>query len=281
MGLYDIPGVGSTSTASAREIIWGATDNRAHIVRGSRIISSAAADAVNSPTTNLRSGLLLGNVTASDELLQWDPLATDGSKDIAAVLETPYELRTTTLDGTARDSYYKVLYRAPLMTSQLLIKGAAFVGHAYEILARQQLHRAGFILNDDPMGYKTGLVPRTEWATATTLAPTALQNGTTFYISNAASVTVTLPTIVAGLKYTFIRIADEEMIVAAANLMLVGNDVAADNITFTTAGQQIGAAVEVSAEYTASAGTLKWRATMPWAFFGTGTASMAYAITSA
>ena len=151
MGLYANPGVGSTTSASAREVIWGANDNRAVIVRRSRIISSTAADAGNTPTTNLRSGLLMGNVTSSSEAEQWDPLATNGTKDITDVLETPFELRTTDLEGTARDSFYKTLVRAPLMASQLLIKGSAFVGHAYEYLARQQLHRAGFILNDDPM----------------------------------------------------------------------------------------------------------------------------------
>ena len=69
------------------------------------------------------------------------------------------------------------------------------------------------------------------------------------------------------------------MIVTGTSLLFVGNSTTSSSITFTTAGQQIGAAVDVDAQYIASAGTLPWITTMPWAFFGTGTASMAYAIT--
>lgn len=279
MSLNAIPGVGSTSTAAGREIIWGATDNRAFIVRKSRIISSTCADAGNTPTTNLRSGLLLGNVTSSSEADVWDPLATNGTKDVTEVLETPLELRTTDLEGTARDSYYKTLVRAPLRASMLLIKGVALVGHAYEYLARAQLHMAGFVLDDDPMGYLSGLVGRTEWDTTTALTPTAAQNGTTFYLSNAAAVAVTLPTIKAGLRYTFIRTADEEMTVTGTGALLVGNSSTAGTITFTTAGQQIGAQVSVHAKYIASAGTLKWETLLPYPPFGTGLATMAFAIT--
>lgn len=278
-GGYGEPGVGATLSTTPREIIWGACDNPP-IYRAQTWFDSAAADAGNTPTSHLRPGLLLGKLSATGKKhLQWDPLATDGSKDLSGVLAGFDGLRMTDYNATASPRWYYRLVRAPLLASQLLIKGSAFVGHAYEYLARRQLHMAGFVLDDDPMGYLTGLVPRVEWDTTVALGPTAAQTGTTFYLSNAAAVAVTLPTIKAGLKYTFVRTADEELAVTATGALFVGNSSTSGTITFTTTGQQIGAAVAVEAMYIASAGTLKWVTTMPWAFFGTGTASMAYAIT--
>jgi len=116
-------------------------------------------------------------------------------------------------------------------------------------------------------------------ATGTTLGPTAAQTGSRFIVSNAAAVAVTLPAVAEHLVYEFLRTADEEMVVASAagDDMVVGNDVAADSVTFTTAGQQIGALVRVEGILVGT--TPKWLVTFGTPPFGTGlTGGFAYSI---
>lgn len=116
-------------------------------------------------------------------------------------------------------------------------------------------------------------------AAATTLAPSAAQSGSRFVVTNVAAVAVTLPAVAAGLVYEFLRAADEEMVIssAAGDDMIVGHDVSADSVTFTTAGQQIGAVVRVEGVLVGT--TPKWLVTLPLVPFGTGvTGHFAHAI---
>lgn len=116
-------------------------------------------------------------------------------------------------------------------------------------------------------------------ASGTTLGPTAAQSGSRFVVTNAASVTVTLPAVAENLVYEFLRAADEEMVIASAegDNMVVGHDLSADSVTFTTAGQQIGALVRVEGILVGT--TAKWLVTLGTPPFGTGlTGGFAYAI---
>jgi hypothetical protein len=68
---------------------------------------------------------------------------------------------------------------------------------------------------------------------------------------------------------------------AAGDDVIVGNDTAADSITYTTTGQQIGAVVDVEAHYINTT-TVRWLMTTPQTPFGTGlTGGFAYAIATA
>lgn len=118
-------------------------------------------------------------------------------------------------------------------------------------------------------------------ATGTTLAPTAAQSGTRFIVSNAGAVAVTLPAVAEGLVYEFVRTANEEIVVSstAGDDMVVGNDVEADSVTFTTTGQQIGCVIRVEGILVGT--TPKWLVTLPSTPFGTGlTGGFAYSIAS-
>lgn len=111
------------------------------------------------------------------------------------------------------------------------------------------------------------------------VAPTAAQSGSRFICSNAAATTVTLPTIAERLVYEFLRAADEEFVIASAEggNMVVGNDLEANSITFTTAGQQIGALVRVEGVLVGA--DLKWLVSIAHVPFGTGvTGGFTYAI---
>lgn len=267
-GQYGVPGSGAAVTSTHRQILFGRPQEREVLDTGA-LISSAARDDQNSPTTVLRAGLLLGIITASGKWAEWDPDASDGTENIAGILAE--EVVMTDILGTAVDRDAPVILSGPVKTDMLLAEGDALVGDVDEYLARRQLALMGFRFSDDPSKTKAGITPR--YATKiTNYTVVAGDNGTTFF-ATTADATFTLPAIKAGLEYEFVRGSDHEMVVASAegDNMIVGNDLSADSITFTTAGQQIGARVKVKGVYFGT--TLKWLVELPQAPFGTAAGS--------
>lgn len=250
------PGFGAAVYTQEREILWGRDDQHLPLLYRNAIISSAAVDAGNTPTTLLRRGLIMGRLTTGGEYIAWNADASDGSQNIAAVLNA--ELRMTDFNANALDRTAALLLRAPVIAGQLLIEGVAFVGHLHEYLARRQMVAQGFVFDDDPEGFKSGRVERFATVTGTSDTLTADENGTTLFYDNAAAVAVTLPTILPGLEYTVIRAADEELVVSSAegDNIVFGNDLSGDSITVTTAGEQIGASYTFRSVYIGT--TLKW-----------------------
>lgn len=266
LGGFGKPGQGASVFTTDREIVAVGYDNQC--LHKSIVLSSAIRDDGSTPTTVIRPGLLLGRLTTGGEYVEWDADADDGAQYVAGINKTD----VTILDGygTANDRVPPAIYvRGVFMASQLLIQGSALVGHTDEYLARRQLWNAGIVLDDDLFGYKAGGGYRFATVTGTTDTLTGDENGMTLFYNNAASVTVTLPTLKAGLEYTLIRAADEEFIVASAagDDIVIGNDLSADSITFTTAGEQIGAEVHVRSVYIGT--TLKWLADLPVKPFST------------
>jgi len=277
MGGFGVAGVGAERSVTESEILWGADQARNAALWKSAVISGTARDDANSPTTILRPGLLLGKLDSTGEYEEWDADVATGTQNIAGILDA--ELKAQDYDATNADRMFRVLVgRAPLKVRKLLIQGAAFVGHADEYLARVQLAAAGFVLDDDPFGYKSGKMLRTATVTGTSDTLTAAETGTTLFYNNAAAVAVTLPTLQAGLVYEIFRAGDEEIVVssAAGNDMMFGNDLSGSSITFTTAGNHLGAIVRCEGVYVGT--TLKWKVTLPPAPFGTGTATLTYGI---
>jgi hypothetical protein len=278
MGGWGVPGIGADRTVAESEILWGADQARNGALWQSKVISGAARDAGNTPTTVLRPGLIMGIVTSTGEFEEWDADATDGTEHIAGILDC--ELRAQDYDATNQDRVFRMLVgRAPIKARKLLIQGAAFLANADEFLARRQLAMAQFVLDDDPFNYTSGLNQRLLRVTAAGAhAITAAMNGSLIIYSNAAAVAPTLPTIQPGLSYDILREGDEEIVIASAagDDIIVGNDLSADSLTFTTAGNHIGAMVNVKSLYVG--GTLKWLMTVPHCPLGTGTAFHTYAI---
>lgn len=279
MGGFGVAGIGAERTVAESEILWGADQSRNAALWKSAVISGTSRDAGNSPTTVLRPGLLLGKITASGEYEEWNADVATGTQDLQGILDC--ELRAQDYDATNADRMFRVLVgRAPIKARKLLIEGAAFVGHANEFLARRQLVAAGFVFDDDPFGYLAGQGGRVSHETGTTDTLTASQNGMTLFYNNAASVTVTLPAIQPGLEYELVRVGDEEFVIVSptADNVIVGNDLSADGVTVTTAGEHLGARFRVRSVYVST--TLKWLIEGPLTLFGTGTATITYAINS-
>lgn len=255
-GGWGVPGTGTLAESTEREIVWGGDRAKGLVLMQNAVYSGAARDAGHtSYTTVLRAGLLMGKVTSTGELEEWDADAADGTQDLWGVV--PHEIRTNDFDANNTDRVAGVIVRAPLKASQLLIQGTAFTSHADEFLARRQLHAMGCILDDDPQGYKAG-VTRRELIQSGNLTVTEAMNGTTFVASGADSA-FTLPTIHPGLHYEFAMVSDHELSVVSVegDNIVGGNDAAGDSIVYTTAGEQIGARLVFESHYSA-AGTLKW-----------------------
>lgn len=271
------PGHGALVETGEREILWGGDDRRLPLLMKNYVVSSAARDAGNTPTTVLRRGLLMGKLDSGGELEEWDADASDGTQNIAAVLNN--EITVLDSGATAVDRVpMPPLIMAPVIADRLLIQGSAFVGHIDEYLARRQMHAMGFHFDDDPHGYYSGLVKRFATVTGTTDTLTPQENGMTLFYNNAGSVTVTLPTIQPGLVYDLVRAGDEEFIVVSptADNVVVGNDLSADGVTFTTASEHLGAAVRVESVYIGTA--LKWLMYLPYVPFNTGVNTLTFAI---
>lgn len=273
-GQFGQPGQTAIVNTNEAELLWGGDLSRIPVLRLSKQSSTTLADAANSPTTVVRAGMLLGLLTSNGQSVQWDATATDGSQNLAGVL--PVELLAIDQFGVAVNRVHPMIVSAPLKASALKVKGAALVGHADEYIARRSLWAMGCRLDDDPAGIKAGMFPR--YVTkATNYTVVAADNGTTF-VAITADATFTLPTIAPGLSFEFLRASDHELAVASAagDDMLVGGDDAADSITFTTAGQQVGARVKVTGAYVN--GTLKWITEIPPTPYGTGLATLAFAL---
>jgi hypothetical protein len=97
----------------------------------------------------------------------------------------------------------------------------------------------------------------------------AADNGTQFH-AVTANATFTLPALVPGLSFDFVRASGHNLVIASAagDDIIVGNDLSADSITFSTANNLIGARVKVESMYVN--GTLKWLAEIVPAPFSTG-----------
>jgi hypothetical protein len=280
LGGWAQPGSGTIDQTTEREIFWGGDRGKGHVLEQSAKYSGAMRDAGNTPTTVLRAGLLMGTVTSSGELEEWDADASDGTQELFGVL--PYELRAQDFDANNADRVASVVVRAPLKVGGLLIQGTAFTSHVDEFLARRQLHAAGSILDDDPQGFKAGAGGRIVTDSTAAITITEAQNGTTFISTHtAANIAITLPTIHSGLEYWILRganSADDWVINSAeGDNLLVGNDVAADSVTWTTTGQQIGAGGHIRSVYNGT--TLQWHVDLFTPPFGTGlTGGFAYSI---
>lgn len=280
-GGWGVPGQGALAETSEREIIWGGDNAKGLVLRKNALIDGATRDAGNSPTTVLRRGLLLGKLSASGKMTEWDADAADGSQDIRGILNI--ELRAQDFDANNVDRAFGIIVRAPLLANQLLIQGTALTSHIDEYLARRQLVAAGCMLDDDPFGYLAGQGFRQQTITAEDHTIVADENGTTFLYTHTASATstITLPVIQPGLEFDLVRAANsaEDFVIASADGgdMVIGNDVAANSVTWTTSGQMIGARMKVKAVYIGT--TPKWLVELPDPPFGTGlTGGFAYAI---
>ena len=210
-GQWQVPGLSSQYDTITKDILWGREDWTWYT---SALVSGASRDGGNTPTTLLRPGLLLGIITATKKWIQWDPTATDGSENIAGVLLA--DISAQILGSNADRFMGLILIRGGVKAASLLRGGNASYGiasDAYELTIRKQMAK-NFILDDKPQYAAFGWA-RTKTITATTLAPTAADQDTLFVMNQSGACTVTLPTMIAGMRFGFYNLADQNLTIAS------------------------------------------------------------------
>jgi hypothetical protein len=198
------PGFEGVLETVQNQFWWGRNERNVFLPAS---ISGAARDAGNTVTDVIRGGLLLGKVTATGLLKEWNPTGTDGSEVIFGILYAPLKM---TSNGTNTDRYGFVMVGGNLYSDRLLIPGEAnegIVGHAQEYNVLNQL--SGRFLLDRHIQYGNPLVYRPRFMTAAEVTADALtvlvsDHGRTFNFAAADGATaVTIPTPQVGLTYTF------------------------------------------------------------------------------
>ena len=247
-GAYGLPSIQTALETVENVFWWGRFEQEAFI--GSVVIGSARDAGNSGDTTVLRPGLLLGKITASGKLKEWDPTGTDGSQNIYGVLGYSQKMQRL---GANADRWLGWVYCwGFLKADRLLIPGEAnfgIDGHAQEHIIRKQLG-SRFTFSDKVEGNSFGGYNNVVAKTAD-YTVTDADNDTLFTNTGAAgAVNFTLSGTdhtKKGLRYGFYVTADQNVTITGgtADKMYTFNDAAADSVAFSTSSQKIGGYVEV------------------------------------
>jgi Bacteriophage lambda head decoration protein D len=240
------PGMGTVRDSAEVNFQWNA--GRFTVFGTSDVISSAASDAGNTPTSTLRAGLLLGKITSSGKLLQYSPTATDGTQIVYGICPWPVVL--VDADNNAQDKALAVCIGG-------YVKGGSL--YNLDLQARSQMRGRFFF--DDAGGLNGGHLYfpwKTQISkTGTTYQVTAADNGTLFDNTGAGgNIAYTLPAIANGLCFGFLALAAGTVTVASTEgtNMVTFNNASASSVAFSTSGHIIGGLFRIYS----NPGATKW-----------------------
>lgn len=214
-----------------------------YLLKGIVINGTTATDAGNTPTTELRVGLLMSKITATGLHTNYAPDATDGSQIVEGVLWE--SRRTIDSDGVTVNRPGQIVIAGYVRASDLIL---------LDQQARSQMSNR-FIFDDDLGGSGTGV--SAVIAKTADYVVTAADNNAIFTNRGAtALVNFTLPTIAKGLRFRFYCEDNDGIKITSvvADTLVTHNDDAADSVAFSTTARCIGAGFEVVANDNAS----KW-----------------------
>lgn len=234
-----VPGLTTSRETYENEFRWG---SQFQGVFANALIDGNSTDSGNTPTFELRPGLLLGQVTSTGKYKPYSPTGTDGTEVATAVLIEG--LRMLDFTNTATDRFYAVLVGGPVMATKLL---------NLDLQARQCMDK--FIFDD------VGGIPGNHWyqykrfiTKTANYTVVAADNFTHFDNTGAgAEVDFTLPTLANGYQFTF-RCTASQVIKAISSEG--SNLVGSTNTQSSVSGTAIGAGFTLYSGY--ENGTLKW-----------------------
>ena len=208
-------------------------------------IGSTAADPTNTPTWELRVGLVMGKIFSSGQWVNYNPTANDGSEIASGVL--PLSLRMQDVQtGSNTAKFYAIMVSGGVQSAKLI---------GLDNMARAQMSQA-FFFDDDLPGDQQFPWQRFQTKIAS-YAIVASDNLTHFdNLGATGAVTFTLPPIANGYYFGFHALADQNLLVTSsegANLVAFNNAVA-NTVAIQTGGSRLGGGFHV---YTNPAGT-KW-----------------------
>jgi Bacteriophage lambda head decoration protein D len=212
-------------------------------------IDSACVDVGNSPTYELRPGLLLGQKTATGTWTNYSPTATDGSEVAAGVCITSIRMQDI-LTGAGASRFYGILVGGPVQAAKVL---------GLDLMARAQM--ADRFWFDDALNYPgCHWFPWKRFQTKTAAYQVTANDNFTLFDNTGAtgSVTFTLPAIANGYYFGFRGAAAQTFAVTSSEggNVIALNNLTASTLTYSTGSQQIGAMLAV---FSNPAGT-KWLA---------------------
>ena len=182
-----VPGLTTSRETYEAEFRWG---SQYQGVFTNALIDGATRDSGNSPTYELRPGLLLGQIISTGKWTDYDKTASDGSEVAAGVLIEG--IRMQSFEGTDTDRFYAILVGGPVQQSKLL---------NFDGMARQQMNKFMF----DDIGQMMG-APWFPWKKFLTKTAdytiVAADNYTMFdNVGAAGTVILTLPAIANGYLF--------------------------------------------------------------------------------
>lgn len=139
-----VPGMTTSRETYEASFQWG---SQFQGVFANALIDGSTTDSGNSPTYELRPGLLLGQITATGKYTDYDKTASDGSEVASAVLLEG--LRMQDFSGNSVDRFYAVLVGGPVQAARIL---------NLDLHARQQMDK--FIFDDS---LNIGSIPGNHW----------------------------------------------------------------------------------------------------------------------
>jgi hypothetical protein len=139
-----VPGLTTSRETYEAEFRWG---SQFQGVFTNAIISGITVDTGNTPTFELRPGLLLGQQYSSGKYLAYNPSNTDGTEVAAGILIEG--LRMLDFSNNAVDRFYAVLVGGPVQAAKIL---------GLDLNARQQMDK--FIFDDS---INVGSIPGNHW----------------------------------------------------------------------------------------------------------------------
>lgn len=110
-----VPGLTTSRETYEAEFRWG---SQYQGVFANGLIDGNTIDDGNTPTFELRPGLLLGQVISTGKYTDYDPTATDGSEVACGILIEG--LRMQDFSGSAVDRFYAVLVGGPVQASKVI-----------------------------------------------------------------------------------------------------------------------------------------------------------------
>jgi hypothetical protein len=237
----DLPGITTARETQEVAFSWGRREN---LIIFPGTIDGATRDAGNTPTDELRPGLVLGQITSSGLFTAYSATATDGSQVAIGINMVGLKM-IDMFTGANQTKTNGIVVAGPVQGSKLF---------GLDAKARADMHPR-FIFDDNIAGNRDYFDLR-EVVKTTDYTVKVADNDTTFTTLGAgANVTFTLPTIAPGLVFYFLDLVDFNMAVTSAEGgNIVWNGSAANStLTFQTSSHKIGGYLKV---YSNNAGTL-------------------------
>ena len=138
------PGLTTSRETYEAEFRWG---SQYQGVFANGLIDGSTVDSANTPTFELRPGLLLGQVTSTGKYKNYSATATDGSEVASAILIEG--IRTQDFLNTNVDRFYALLVGGPVQASKII---------GLDLNARQQMDK--FFFDDSS---NLGSMPGNHW----------------------------------------------------------------------------------------------------------------------